>query len=130
MQIFVGAKFRTEDGAALSKSVFLASSAAELYKAYGGDMDKLRGAYGKSSASLYDGQLTVYYGENWEEDMNPVLSSQFPPELAAYTLTVADNGRAEAEIAVNAQSRSPESIAPITELIYSITVKAVDTNGQ
>jgi type II secretory pathway pseudopilin PulG len=130
MQIFAGAKFRTEDSSALSKSVFLASSAAELYKAYGGDMDKLRGAYGKSSASLSDGRLIVYYDENWQETLLPMLSSQTTHEYIAYTLIVADNSGAGAGITVTSWSYSPESVATTTEVIYSITVKAVDTNGQ
>jgi type II secretory pathway pseudopilin PulG len=130
IQIFAGAKFRTEDSSALSKGVFLASSAAELYKAYGGDMEDLRKAYGKDSASLYDGQLTVYYDENWEETLTPILSSQLQPGPSAFTLTVTDNGGAYATVAVTARARYQETQAPTETEIYSITVKAVVTDGQ
>jgi type II secretory pathway pseudopilin PulG len=134
VQIFMGAKFRTRDSEALSKSVFLASSAAELYKAYGGDLDELRGAYGKNSASLYDGLLIVYYDENWEEMMNPMFSSQFPAPAVSYALTIADKGGAEAEIAVyNGLHASFQLLSadetPSAKEIYGITVKAVDIDG-
>jgi hypothetical protein len=136
VQIFVGAKFRTQDSEALSKSVFLASSAAELYKAYGGDLERLRGAYGKNSASLYDGRLVVYYDENWEETMNPMLSSDRKIAFGGgvHTMTIADKSGAEAEIAV--YKGLPASFpllsadeTPSAKEIYSITVKAVDIDG-
>ncbi|MDR2357792.1 MAG: hypothetical protein LBD92_06920 [Oscillospiraceae bacterium] len=129
VQIFVGAKFRTRDSEALSKSVFLASSAAELYKAYGGDLDKMRGAYGEGHSWLRDGLLSVYYDENWNETIDPLLDSTLLGGRAAYVLEVGDLGGAEAEIAVFERSGllAPAS-EPETEAagkIYGITVKAV-----
>ncbi|MDR1589155.1 MAG: hypothetical protein LBS51_03070 [Oscillospiraceae bacterium] len=127
VQIFVGAKFRTRESEALSKSAFLASSAAELYKAYGGDLDAMQDAYGKSHAlSLYDGLLNVFYDERWEETINPVFDSQFGGR-AAYILTVEDIGGAEARITVSERGGSALA-AEAGEEIYSITVKAVSTD--
>jgi type II secretory pathway pseudopilin PulG len=136
MQIFVGAKFRTEDSSALSKSVFLASSAAELYKAYGGDMDKLREAYDPNHTSMSDGLLQVFYDEQWEETQKPTLDPR-ASRLAVYVLYVDAYDEDEAEVWVS--TRPSGSMVPGSgyvpaeqprEVIYSIQVKAVDTNGQ
>jgi hypothetical protein len=128
IQIFAGAKFRTQDSASLSKSVFLASSAAERYKACGGDMERLRGFYGADSAQLLDGALRVYYDENWHEAPAP-SDSQLP-----YIMTISPAGgdggatitvRETGEDDETPPGDSPEESGDI----FSIEVRAVSVDG-
>jgi type II secretory pathway pseudopilin PulG len=84
LQLFVFADQRTKDSTALSKSVFLATSVAENFKASGGDLQEVTQMMGFPAGAFTKADQTgetiyVYY----DADFGPVSE-----EARVYTLTV------------------------------------------
>jgi|GEM_PF-1026751 len=132
LQIFNAASEQTRKSEALSKGVFRATEAAELYKAMGGDMDALGEHYGWRAMRV-DNILIAYFDEAWEPVGNPILSSSITPS-AVYEVHVTRGDDGVAKICVydrkitNWVSEMPSysSDTPIViEPIFSIDVKAV-----
>ena len=125
VQIFHASNKRTNSADDLSKAVFQATTAAELYKANGGDIEALSEHFGVSHSFYSNGVLSVYFDENWNETLQLMLRASL--FSAGYTLTIADNGDKSAEINVIRSATTPNDreIATVNELIFGITVKAV-----
>ncbi|MDR2615884.1 MAG: hypothetical protein LBC28_04825 [Oscillospiraceae bacterium] len=139
IQIFNAASSRAREAEALSRAVFKATEAAELYKASGGDLEKTADVYGFSHSRLFDGELVVYYDENWDETLNPLLSSVSLSD-SYYKLIVTETGAREARIAVVESAKTElVEIPGSTKLqtvvtqeardIFTIDVKAVRADG-
>jgi type II secretory pathway pseudopilin PulG len=139
IQIFNAASSRARDAEALSQAVFKATEAAELYKASGGDLEKTADAYDRVHRSYFDDTLTVYYDENWDETLNPLLSSVSLND-SYYKLIVTETGAREARIAVVESAKTelankPDSVELHTVVvqeardIFTIEVKAVRADG-
>jgi type II secretory pathway pseudopilin PulG len=111
IQIFVGARFRTNDSTALSKSVFLASSAAECYKKTGGDLRETSALLNIPGAVLSGDTLTAVYNGDWE----PVGGSGGP-----YFFTLTDSPGNTASISISYSGIRGE------REIFALTAKAVD----
>jgi type II secretory pathway pseudopilin PulG len=86
IQLFNAAGKRTRDAEALSKAVFAATQAAELYKSVGGDLEKLDDLLGRT-ALLLDDTVSVYYDADWNTTVPPFLDSAYPSK-ARYILSV------------------------------------------
>jgi type II secretory pathway pseudopilin PulG len=117
IQIFQGASRQTRGSEELSRAVFLSTSAAEVYKASDGDLNKVAQAL---SGSVDGDSLYVSYGADWS--VLPDTASVSP----AYFLSVDDAGGGTANISVysakiNSRSNSNE--------IFALTVKVVSGNA-
>lgn len=64
MQIFANAKVKTDYSRDLTNAAFTAESAAEVYKACGGDLEETASKLGGTADS--DGRLVLYYNSDWE----------------------------------------------------------------
>ncbi|MDR2358099.1 MAG: hypothetical protein LBD92_08475 [Oscillospiraceae bacterium] len=128
VQIFYASGRRVREAEALSRAVFIATEAAELYKASGGDLEKTAENYDRlSHADPYNGTLTVYCDENRNAALIPSLSSQFPSSPYGYILVVSETGGGSASVTVR---ESGEFSAPgEARDIFSIDVKAVSADG-
>ena len=130
VQIFYASNKRTNGAEAMSKAVFEATTVAELYKANGGDLQAVADSFNPSQAWYMNGVLSVYFDENWNETLVPMLRSS--TDWSGYTLTIYDYGDNSAHINVSKvkQGLEPISIDELVmrqnnEEIFAITVKAV-----
>ena len=62
--LFVRSEVMSQDSADLNRAVTEARSAAECFKAAGGDLEKTAELTG---GSLEDGKLRLYYDQNWQK---------------------------------------------------------------
>ncbi|MDR1328392.1 MAG: hypothetical protein LBK23_02175 [Oscillospiraceae bacterium] len=134
IQIFNAASRRARDSESLNRAVFLVTQASELYKASGGDLEKVIKEYGRSHSVLLDGYMEVYYDENWNEMLAPALSSSFPPYIPT-RLILSETAAGEATVSVQEPEKRYidfEPGDPVTpdkkiaiKTIFSIDVKAV-----
>ena len=125
VQIFHASNKRTDSSEALSSAVFHATTAAELYKSVGGDMDALSEHYGFSHSYYNNGVLFVYFDENWNGTLPPMLRASFVS--SGYTLSIADNGDSSAAIIItrDVQKYDGNVVMTVVEDVFEITVKAV-----
>ena len=125
VQIFHASNKRTTSAEDLSKAVFQATTAAELYKSTGGNIEALSESFGALQSFYSNGVLFVYYDSDWNETLHPMLrATLFSP---GYTLEISDNGDSSADIRVtrSVQKRDGYVIMIVDEDIFEITVKAV-----
>lgn len=127
IQLFHAASERTRKSEALSKGVFAATQAAELYKASGGDINAISGAYSIDRATLVDGNVTLYFNSSWQSCTPPGLDSA-STTTAMYSLAIADLGDGRASINVydlKGTDWASYSALSAYEPFFSIDVKAV-----
>ena len=132
VQIFHASNKRTESAEDLSKAVFEATTLAELYKANGGDLQAVADSFNPVHAWYMNDVLSVYFDENWNETMMPMLRSSYPAP-PGYTVQVSDNGDSSADIKVIKTASITEYSGNSGEFtvidsnveIFAITVKAV-----
>lgn len=125
VQLFHASNMRTAGAEDLEKAVFHATTAAEVYKSTGGDIEALSATYDDAKSYLKDGVLTIYYDEDWVETLHPMLRATL--YSSGYTLKISDNGNNCADITVTRIVRQLDSdiIVNVSEDIFNITVKAV-----
>ncbi|MDR0857593.1 MAG: hypothetical protein LBN97_01020 [Oscillospiraceae bacterium] len=98
IQIFQSANRETRASQALSKSVFLATSAAEIYKASGGDSFRVAAELGTPGST-------------------PEAINIETPDSGSFVIKLTETGSGHADIDVYASYQEP--------LIYTLSVKAV-----
>ncbi|NLB29112.1 MAG: hypothetical protein GX823_02635 [Clostridiales bacterium] len=125
IQLFHASNKRTVSADDLTKAVFQATSAAEIYKSTGGDLKAMAGNYNATQLQYRDGALTVYYDKDWNLALNPIFSSTFLN--SGYRIDILENGDDRADISVSKLVQTYENsvITSMYEDIFSITVKAV-----
>ncbi|MDR0446521.1 MAG: hypothetical protein LBH17_05775 [Oscillospiraceae bacterium] len=109
IQIFRGASTRVNNSEALSRAVFEATAAAELYKAHGGDMRKTADEYDDAVINEADDSLTIHFDEAWE----PAPATT--PATADFTLTLRETQDGAAEIIIR-KSGAKDAIFTIKEV--------------
>ena len=130
IQIFNVAGQRTRRSEALSKGVFRATQAAEIFKAEGGDMDSVESSYnvinGNRVVFPWDSSLSAYFNENWQFTHNPGADSQSTSD-AKYEVRITDIGDGVAEIAVYDLKEATSLVSSLNTAApyFSIEVKAV-----
>ena len=131
VQIFHASNKRTTSAENLSKAVFQATTVAELYKANGGDIEAVSKSFEVSQSFYANGVLSIYFDENWNATLNPMLRSS--TDYKCYAVEISDNGDNSAEINVRnssqklepAGNRNEYELVQNIDSIFSITVKAV-----
>jgi len=130
VQIFYASNKRTNSAENLSKAVFHATTVAELYKASGGDIEAVSKSFEVSQSFYANGVLSIYFDENWNATLNPMLRSS--TGWSGYTVTVYgyNDNSAHINVSKTAQRLEPISVDELemrsdNEEIFSITVKAV-----
>lgn len=106
IQLFVKAYLLSRNSEELTHSLYEATSAAEVFKNSGGDIDEMSRLL---STHLEDGELVVYYNKDWN------VRAQMSP--GGYTMRIklnSDKSPAEANIVLSDSSG---------EVIYSLTAK-------
>ena len=126
VQIFHASNRRTNSAKDLSKAVFQATTAAELYKSVGGDIEALAESFDGNHSHYRDNILSVYFDENWNETVPPMFRATLG--TTGYTLEITDKGDNCADITVIRTSTKyygDVTMNGVHEDIFEITVKAV-----
>ncbi|MDR3278547.1 MAG: hypothetical protein LBT12_07210 [Oscillospiraceae bacterium] len=137
IQIFNAAGARTRGSENLSRGVFAATSAAEIYKSSGGDLEKVAKVLGGIVIEDANFDVIVGYDASWHaQDALWVWSSAYPSPPTYYlTLTSIRDGLAEIRVVDEASIRKADNNADMTPSeydsavaaaqIFSLTVKVV-----
>ena len=108
-QLFTAARQKARDSQALSKSVQLATSAAECYKAARGDIDAVSAMWQREN---YGGVISISYDKDWRETEGE----------ASYVMTIKDLGDGVAEVEIISIRLADKQ----EHSVYSMDVKAVN----
>ncbi|MDR0838200.1 MAG: hypothetical protein LBN99_01000 [Oscillospiraceae bacterium] len=110
IQIFHAAGERTRKSEALSKGVFYATSAAEIFKSSGGDIDAVADALG---GEVRGGTVYAHFDSEWN----------IKADGTSYTLILNESGDGAATIEVEDVISSENK--GVLQTLFSIRVKAV-----